>query len=129
MRTAIKTAAIAAGVMLSALAASAEVNGAIVADPLMKQILSRQLTAAAGGVTGAVRLGSGQTIELSMVDPLAPLKPVEGLVAKRVEAAPEASEDAPAKAKASRRARRADEQLRKMSDEKRAADWVGRKQP
>lgn len=125
MRTGIKTAAIAAGLMLSALAASAEVNGAIVADPLMKQILSRQLTAAAGGVTGAVRLGSGQTIELSVGDPLAPLKPVEGLVEKPIAPAAEA---APAKTKGARRtARRADEQLRKMSDDKRAADWVGRK--
>jgi hypothetical protein len=102
--------------MLASLSASAETASPMVAnDPLMKQIMSRQLTQAAGGVTGAVRIGSGQTIELSLIDPLAPLAPAEGLVAK------------PVKAKAVRKVRRADEQLKKMSDEKRGADWAGRK--
>ncbi len=116
MRTEIKTAIFAAMMTLAALPAAAEVKSPMVAhDPLMSQIMSRQLTLAAGGVTGAVRIGSGQAITLSLIDPLAPLQPVEGLVAK------------PVKAKAARKVRRADEQLKKMSDEKRAADWSGRK--
>lgn len=118
MRHQLKTAAIAAMMMLAALTASAESAGTMVTnDPLMKQIMSRQLTQITGGVTGAVRIGSGQAITLSMIDPLAPLKPAEGLVEK----------PAPAKTKVSRKTRRADEQLRKMSDDKRAADWAGRK--
>ena len=116
MRHAITTAAFTAMTMLAALSASAEVSSPMVAnDPLMKQIMSRQLTQEAGGVTGAVRIGSGQAITLSLIDPLAPLKPVAGLVEK------------PVKPKAGRKVRRADEQLKKMSDEKRAADWTGRK--
>ena len=115
MRNAIKTAAFAAMTMLAALTASAEVSSPMVAnDPLMKQIMSRQLTLG-GGVTGAVRIGSGQAITLSLLDPLAPLQPAEGLVEK------------PAKAKDTRKVRRADEQLKKMSGEKRSADWTGRK--
>ena len=116
MGTKIKTAMFAALLTMAALSASAEVTTPTVNhDPLMRQIMSLQLTSPAGGVTGSTRLGSGQAISLSLVDPLAPLKPVEGLAQK------------PVKAKASRKVRRADEQLRKMSDEKRAADWSGRK--
>lgn len=108
----------AAMAMLAALSASAETTSPMVAhDPLMNQIMSKQLTLPGGGVTGSVRIGSGQAITLSLVDPLAPLKPAEGLVAK------------PVKAKARRKIRRADEQLKKMSEDKRAADWTGRKQP
>jgi hypothetical protein len=113
------TAMFAAMTALTALSASAEVTAPTVNnDPLMRQIMSRQLTLPAGGVTGLARLGSGQAIPLSLVDPLAPLKPVAGL-------APAAAAS-PAKAKAARKVRRADEQLRKMSEEKRAADWNGR---
>lgn len=116
MGTKLQTALFAAIAMLAALSASAETATPTLAhDPLMRQIMSRQLTQAAGGVTGAVRIGSGQAITLSIVDPLAPLKPVEGLVEK------------PAKAKAGRKPRRAEEQLKKMSEEKRRADWTGRK--
>lgn len=115
MGTNLKTAMFAAMMMLAALPAAAEMNTPTVThDPLMKQIMSRQLTLG-GGVTGAVRIGSGQSITLSLIDPLAPLKPAEGLVEK------------PAKAKDARKVRRADEQLKKMSGEKRAADWTGRK--
>lgn len=116
MRIPITTAMFAATLLLAALPAAAEVKTPTVThDPLMSQIMSRQLTLHAGGVTGSTRLGSGQAITLSIVDPLAPLQPVAGLAAK------------PAKPKASRKARRADEQLKKMSEEKRAADWSGRK--
>jgi len=104
--------------MLSAaLSASAEVTSPTVAhDPLMNQIMSRQLTLPGGGVTGSTRLGSGEAITLSLIDPLAPLKPVEGLVEK----------PAP-KAKAARKTRHPAEQLRKMSRDERRADWSGRK--
>ncbi|MDD5303733.1 MAG: hypothetical protein PHS14_11580 [Elusimicrobia bacterium] len=112
----LKTAMFAAMTLLAALPAAAETTSPMVAhDPLMNQIMSKQLTLPGGGVTGSVRIGSGQAITLSLVDPLAPLKPVEGLVAK------------PVKAKARRKVRRADEQLKKMSEEKHAADWAGRK--
>lgn len=116
MGTKLKTATFAALLTMAALSASAEVTTPTVThDPLMRQIMSRQLTLPAGGVTGSTRLGSGQAISISVVDPLAPLKPAEGLASE------------PVKAKAVRKARRADEQLKKMSDEKRAADWSGRK--
>lgn len=46
-------------------------------DPLMRQIFYRQLTQNNGGVTTAVRLATGQSVELQ--DPLAPLKPASGL--------------------------------------------------
>ena len=112
----LKTAMFAAMTLLTAMSAASEVTSPTVThDPLMRQIMSRQLTLPDGGVTGSTRLGSGQAITLSLIDPLAPLKPAEGLVEK------------PVKAKARRKARNAGEQLKKMSDEKRAADWTGRK--
>jgi len=116
MRT-LQTTVIAALLMMTALTAAAEVKSPTLAhDPLMKAIMSRQLTLPAGGVTGSTRLGSGQAITLNIVDPLAPLQPVAGLVEKPA-----------AQVKPARKARRAAEQLRKMNDEKRAADWSGRK--
>lgn len=116
MVTKLKTATFAALLTMAALSSSAEVTAPTVThDPLMRQIMSRQLTLPAGGVTGSARLGSGQAIELNVADPLAPLQPAAGLAPK------------PVKAKESRKVRRADEQLRKMSAEKRAADWNGRK--
>lgn len=114
MGTGLKTAMIVTA-LLAALSAAAETASPTVAhDPLMNQIMSRQLTMPDGGVTGSTRLGSGQAITLSLVDPLAPLKPAEGLVEK------------PIKAKR-RKTRRADAQLRKMSEDERRADWAGRK--
>jgi len=68
-------------------------------DPLLRQILHRQITQRNGGITAAVRIGSGQSIELRLaeldnmpvtelknasgapVDLLAALKPTAGLVA------------------------------------------------
>lgn len=121
MRTHLKTAALAAMMMLASFRAGAEPSSPMLSnDPLMRQIMSRQLTQTTGGVTGAVRIGSGQSIALSFIDPLAPLKPADGLVEKPVA-------EKPAPAKSSRKTRRADEQLRKMSEDKRAADWAGRK--
>ena len=72
-------------------------------DPLMLQILHRQLTQRNGGITAAVRVGSGQSIELQLpdldaeptedikdalnpgpsADPLDGLKPAAGLVAAK----------------------------------------------
>ncbi|MDP3544097.1 MAG: hypothetical protein Q8T11_16645 [Elusimicrobiota bacterium] len=117
MRTKLTTAMFAAMALLAALPAAAEVSSPMVTqDPLMRQIMSRQLTLPSGGVTGSTRLGSGQAIEIKVTDPLAPLKPVEGLA------------PAPVKEKAAApKVRRADAQLKKMSGEKRAADWSGRK--
>lgn len=117
MRTKLTTAMFAVLTLLAALPSFAEVNSPMVTqDPLMRQIMSRQLTLPSGGVTGSARLGSGQAIAISVTDPLAPLKPVEGLA------------PAPAKEKApARKVRNADAQLKKMSGEKRAADWSGRK--
>ncbi len=116
------TTAISTMMVLAALSASAEVPTVTLAhDPLMNQIMSRQLTQPAGGVTGAVRIGSGQAITLNLIDPLAPLKPVEGLVTKAVI-------ETPAKTKGSRRkTHRADAQLKKMSEDQRRADWAGHK--
>lgn len=56
---------------LAALNAAAEAPAAPMAehDPLMRQIMSKQLTQSNGGVTGAVRIASGQTISLNIVDP------------------------------------------------------------
>ena len=72
-------------------------------DPLMRQILHRQLTQRNGGITAAVRIASGQSIEIKLPDvdakpteelkdalnsgssgdPLAGLKPEAGLVARQ----------------------------------------------
>lgn len=86
-----------AWVMLAAIAASAEgLPQAIGNDALTKQILSKAAQEN-GGVTAAVRLGTGQAIELTFVNaapvaaatlapaaksPALSLSPAEGLVAK-----------------------------------------------
>jgi hypothetical protein len=77
-------------------------------DPLMRQILHRQLTQRNGGITAAVRIASGQSIELQLPDidakpaeelkdalnsdpsgdPLSGLKPAAGLVAGQETAGP-----------------------------------------
>ncbi len=129
MKRAVAAAVLAA---LAGIPAAAE-TATIGHDPLTRQIMSRQLTAPQGGVTGAVRIGSGQAIALNLADPLAsastetlkdavsgagalaPLKPAEGLSVK------------PAKGKAKRRARTDREKLGDLSDAGRRADWSGRK--
>ena len=109
MKNAILTAALA---VLGAVPARAEMPQILGNDPLTRQILAKT-EQANGGVTAAVRLGSGQTVELKLADissapyaaPLAPaaaspleaLKIADGLVAKP--AKPEAKDK-----KASRRA-------------------------
>ena len=116
MRTKLQ-ALIAATMMMTALSAAAEMTTPVTAhDPLMNQIMSKQLTQPLGGVTGAVRIGSGEAITLSMIDPLAPLKPAEGLAPKPV-----------VKAKARRKTRRDVEHLKKLSEDERRADWSSAK--
>lgn len=57
---------------------AAQTNPALVSqDPLMQQIRRRQLTQPNGGVTAVVRIGSGQVLELKLVDLDVP--PVSGL--------------------------------------------------
>lgn len=75
-------------------------------DPLMRQILHKQLTSSNGGVITAVRVGSGQSVEL--VDPLAPLKPV-------IKPAPAPKKAAPVK--------KADEQLKFLSKPEGYRSW------
>lgn len=73
-----------AGLVLAALSASAEgLPQAIGSDPLTKQILSKAAQEN-GGVTAVVRLGTGQSVELKVLEAaaLAPLKPAEGLAEK-----------------------------------------------
>lgn len=111
---------IAAMLASAALSARAEiVSPTVTHDPLMNQIMSRQLTLPAGGVTGSTRLGSGEAITLNMIDPLAPLMPAEGLVEKPVK--PKAA------AKGASKVRRTVDQLKKMSRDERRADWSGLK--
>jgi hypothetical protein len=76
-------------------------------DPLMRQILHRQLTQRNGGITAAVRVATGQSIELQLPeidpkpkealkdalnsgpgDPLSGLKPAAGLVEAQARAVP-----------------------------------------
>lgn len=117
MRLPFTTAAILA-VMMTATAAFAEVSPASIAsDPLLKKIQSLALTG--NPVTAAVRSGDGQAIPLN-IDPLAPLKPAEGLTEKP---------EAPAKTKARKKAaaRNTREKLKEMAGDERRADWSGRK--
>ena len=87
-------------------------------DPLTRQILTKTAQAN-GGVTAAVRVGSGQVIELKLADisadplpaqmapaavsPAVPLKPAAGLAPKA------------AKAKAKKPIKRAVDQLKRVS--------------
>jgi hypothetical protein len=119
MRNAILTAAL----ILTALGARAEVMPQMLGnDPLSRQILAKTAQEN-GGVTAAVRVGTGQAIELKITEPsaapaaakLAPpakdtdlyLKPAADLAAK------------PVKAKARKPVHRAIEQLKRDAAEKR----------
>jgi hypothetical protein len=113
-----KKAVMAAALMFGALGARAEMPQMIGNDPLSRQILMKTAQAN-GGVTAAVRVGSGQTIQLQIADvsstafstQMAPpassaslaLKPAAGLAPK------------PAKVKAKKAPRRAVDQLRRVS--------------
>lgn len=116
-----------AAMLMAALGAHAEgLPQAIGNDPLTKQILAKAAQDN-GGVTAAVRLGTGQTIELKLADissapapatlapaattPLLQLSPAEGLTAK-----------AEAKPKAKKVARAASAQLKHVST-KAGKDW------
>lgn len=104
-----------AAMMLAALAASAQgLPQAIGGDFLTKQILRKATYQKNGGVTGAVAVGTGQVIELRVSETatLAPLAPAKGLIAK-----------ASAKIKAKKPARRAAEQLKRVSS-RRGNGWT-----
>ena len=111
-----------AALMLAALGAHAEMPQMFGSDPLSRQILTKT-TQPNGGVTAAVRLESGQAVELKLADvtaaapvavKLAPaatqayldLKPAAGLAPKAV------------KAKAKKAPKRAVEQLKRVSNAK-----------
>ncbi|MBI5239359.1 MAG: hypothetical protein HY926_02720 [Elusimicrobia bacterium] len=102
-------AAMPAAPVLGGPAASASKESALASqDPLMRQILHRQLTQRNGGITAAVRIASGQSIELQMPeldlklsgdlkdalnsnpseDALSGLKPEAGLAARDDKGAP-----------------------------------------
>jgi hypothetical protein len=75
-----------AAMLMAAGSSSAAMPAAIDSDPLMKQILAKQIALPNGGVTAAVAVrGAANGIELQIPDPLAPLAPAEGL-AERQEA-------------------------------------------
>jgi hypothetical protein len=92
-----KAFALTAAMLMAAGSASAVVPAAIDADPLMKQILAKQIALPNGGVTAA-----------------APLAPAEGLVERREE---------PAKKRKARPARRAVEQAENLESSGPAASF------
>lgn len=92
-----------AAMLMAAGSSSAAVPAAIDSDPLMRQILAKQIALPNGGITAAVAVrGAANGIELQIPDPLAPLAPAEGLAERR---------EAPAK---KRKARRAVEQAENL---------------
>src|SRR3569832_423381 len=62
-----KTLAMTAAMLLAALGAHAEMPQLLGSDPLSRQILTKTAQAN-GGVTAAVRAGSGQAVELKLAD-------------------------------------------------------------
>ncbi len=128
MRTAILSTAI---LLAAALGAAAQTTAAAAGDPLLQKILNRQITESNGGVTGVVRIGSGETVNLGMADlaPLTPASPLKDAVAdvKALGGLKPAAGLASKPAKRQKvKARRATEQLEKLNAEKRKADWSGR---
>lgn len=94
-----------AAMLAAPLPSAAAMPAVIDQDPLMKQILSKQLTHPNGGVTAAVAVkGAANGISLELADPLAPLKPAEGLVRR-----PD-----PAKKRKAKPSRRAGEQAERL---------------
>lgn len=118
---------IAAAILAAALgAANAHAEPAALAhDPLTNAIMSKQLTLPDGGVTGAVRIGSGQAITLSLASPLAEsTATLKDAVAEKTALAPLKVEAGLKPAKAvKRRLRRDTEKLDDLSRAGRRADW------
>lgn len=76
-----------AAMLAAALPGAAAVPALIDQDPLMRQILAKQLTHPNGGVTAAVAVkGAANGINLELADPLAPLQPAEGLAERPAQA-------------------------------------------
>jgi hypothetical protein len=124
MRTALLSTMILLG---TALGASAQTSAAAAGDPLLQKIMNRQITESNSGVTGVVRIGSGQVIPLDMA-PLTPAEPLKDAVAdpkalNGLKAAPGLVKKAAKRVRA--KPRRATEQLEKLNVEKRKADWSG----
>ncbi|UPT75071.1 MAG: hypothetical protein M0D55_04990 [Elusimicrobiota bacterium] len=127
MRTIIAAALL--GVITAGTSASAE-PAHLSNDPLTSQIMSRQLTSPGGGVTAAVRIGSGQAITLQLADPLsASTDTLKDAVAEKSALAPLAPAAGLSRkpAKKARRVRNDREKLGDLSDAGRKADWAGRK--
>jgi hypothetical protein len=113
-----KNAVMTAALLFAALGARAEMPQMLGTDPLSRQILTKTAQVN-GGVTAAVRVGSGQVLELKLVDmtaapfgaqmapaalsPVVELKPASGLVPKV------------SKVKAKKAPRRAVDQLKHVS--------------
>lgn len=118
---------IAAAILAAALgAANVHAEPAPLAhDPLTNAIMSKQLTLPDGGVTGAVRIGSGQAIALNLASPLVePAAALKDAVADKTALAPLKVAEGlkPAKAK-KRRLRHDREKLEDLSGAGRRADW------
>ena len=119
-----KNALMTAVLMLAALGARAEMPQMLGTDPLSRQILTKTAQEN-GGVTAAVRVGSGQAIELKLSDlsfpaaqlapaaasPVLNLKPAAGLTRKS------------AKTKTRKPARRAVDQLKRAAAAAAGKSW------
>jgi hypothetical protein len=122
-----KIAAMTAVLMLAALGARAEMPQMLGNDPLSREILTKTAQVN-GGVTAAVRVGSGQAIMLKIADVTAGTEaPITAKMAPAATAAylaiaPAAGLAAkPAKAKAKKAPKHASEQLKRVSA---AKNWV-----
>jgi hypothetical protein len=132
MTTALKTALLPALLLWGAARACAQTaNPTLPYDPLMKKIMSYVLTLPGGGVTGAVRSGSGEPITLNLVDPLSPSEPLKdaGADPKALTGLKPAKDLAPKAVKPKSRRKFHDDSalLKKMAEDARHADWPGRK--
>ena len=118
-----------AAAMLAAALGAANVHAEpapLAHDPLTDAIMSKQLTLPDGGVTGAVRIGSGQAISLSLASPLESTATLKDAVADTASLAPLKPEAGlkPAKpSKSKRRVRHDREKLDDLSAAGRRADW------
>ena len=115
-----KTLAMTAALMLAALGAHAEMPQMLGSDPLSRQILTKTAQAN-GGVTAAVRVGTGQSVELKLADvTAAPAYPVKMAPAATqaylsLNVAPALAPKPAKPAKAKKAPKRAVEQLKRVS--------------
>lgn len=119
-----KNAILTAALMITALSAGAEGLPQILgSDPLSRQILTKTAQEN-GGVTAAVRVGSGQAIELKLADPssqsAAPLAPAATSPVLALQPAAGLAAKPAAKAKKEKAPRRAVDQLKHVAAKKAA---------